>query len=162
MNKLTLAALAFAALGFASASAQSVTITAGANDMILGLEESGVNTDLEVDLGAASLFTNMANITFSSQYLNATDLSNVFGSSWTSNVDWSVAARLTGADAFDVTSLTQTHNESASTQGAVATQTAALYGALNEATSTANSDFAVTVGNNTTPAAAGSVTVIPT
>ena len=111
MNKLTVAALALTAVGFAStaASAQVVTST---GDLVLGFQLAGNPTDLEVDLGSQSLFTPTAVLNLSSD-LSVNDLTNTFGANWTSGtsgtgVQWSVSGDVPGSGVskynLDVTS----------------------------------------------------------
>jgi hypothetical protein len=106
MNKLTAAALALAAIGLVStsASAQS-TVSAGADDLILGMQLNGVNTDFEVDLGSFSLFTTTSTHTFD---LSTSDLTSI-DASWASNVggtgvQWSVAGVTGSGNTFYATS----------------------------------------------------------
>jgi hypothetical protein len=95
MNKLTMAALALTVLGFASTAASAQVVTT-AGDLILGFQLSSSPTDLELDLGAASLFTTTATLTLTSN-LSTADLISAFGSGWASTtagsgVNWGAAA----------------------------------------------------------------------
>lgn len=119
MNKLTVAALALAAIGLASTAA-SAQVTPGANDLVLGFELAGNNTDLEVDLGPATQFTSGAYINLSSD-LTLSELTSTYGSNWTSNtlgtgVSWSVAGVLSDGASFDATS-TLTGQRTSSSSG---------------------------------------------
>jgi hypothetical protein len=96
MNKLTVAALALAAIGLASTAA-SAQVTPGANDLVLSFQLAGVNTDLEVDLGSISaLNLSPGAVTNLSSLFSLSDVSSTFGASWANNtlgtgVNWSVA-----------------------------------------------------------------------
>lgn len=97
MNKLTVAALALAAIGLASTAASAQTVSPGAYDLVLGFQLAGNNTDLEVDLGPiTTLNLTPGAVTNLSADLSVSDLSNTYGTSWISNtlgtgVNWSVA-----------------------------------------------------------------------
>ena len=165
MNKLTMAALALAALGFASTAA-SAAITPGADDLVLGFEIPGTsNTDLEVDLGDYSLFT-PTQLNYQLPQLAVADLTAVFGSNWASTVQWSVAG-IDGSMAksflLTSTSATNVRTSSDTTLGGDANTIAQLTtggagaGSLNGAVATPNSASSAYIGgslgtnvNNTT------------
>jgi hypothetical protein len=155
MNKLTMAALALVALGFASTAA-SAQVVAGNNDVILSFQiasGTGSNTNLEVDLGSASQFTNTAVLTFNQ--LNVNDLTGIYSSSWadsSAGVNWSVAAEGTASDKFLLTSTTPIKTSSSSLLAAPYGQIGNLAGGLNGQAATANSPSAAAIGNNSNPA----------
>lgn len=150
MNKLTIAAAAFLALGYASvASAQTVSASQG--DLILGFELAGNPSNLEVDLGSASNLTINTSQTTLAQ-LNVQDLINTYGSNWYSNVAgtgamWSVAAYLNG-NAFELTSTpgNPLQDQGSSSVGPAANLVNGLATGLNGAAQASNSSSAV-IGN---------------
>jgi hypothetical protein len=78
--KTALLALAGTTLLTTAAHAQYYSAGGSDNDLIVNFQESGVATDLQVDLGNISQFDGVTP-TFTSINLN-TDLANVFGSSY--------------------------------------------------------------------------------
>jgi hypothetical protein len=99
MNKLTMAALALAATGLVSM-ASAATVSAGADDLIIGFQsqsgQTGFGTDLEVDLGPLSNFTSTTSeFTLPQVVLN--DLTTNFGSGWATTVNWSVGGIVSGS-----------------------------------------------------------------
>src|ERR1700761_5893845 len=86
-TNITTAALALALSAVLGTSAHAVTYSNySTGDLIIGFEESGVNTNYEVDLGSVSQILTAApgsTLTFN---LSASDLNNVFGSGvWNDN-----------------------------------------------------------------------------
>ena len=155
MNKLTMAALALAAIGFSSTAASAATVNVGLQDLVLGFQVpsgTGASTNLEVDLGSFSLFTPTATLTLAQ--LSVNDLTSVYGSNWASVVNWSVAGSTTslGANAFYATSTTsiKTNSGLSGPSGNIITFTAGL----NNQTSTANSTTSATIGDSSTAASA--------
>ena len=155
MNKLTMAALALVALGFASTAA-SAQVAAGNNDVILGFQiasGTGSNTNLEVDLGSISQFSKTAVLTLNQ--LNVNDLTGTYGSTWadlSAGVNWSVAAEGTASNTFLLTSTTSIKTASGSTLAAPYGQIGNLAGGLNGQAVTANSASAAAIGTNSAPA----------
>jgi len=156
MNKLTVAALAFAAIGLASTAASAQNVSAGSNDLILGFQiasGTGSNTNLEVDLGSYSLFTTSAQLTLTQ--LSLSDLTSTYGSSWSNastGVNWSVAGVTPTTNNFYATSTTSIKTASGSTLAGPDGQISSLAGGLNGNPQTANSTAASAIGSNATPA----------
>jgi len=144
------AALTFAAIASASTFASAQTVSAGSEDLILGFEVTdgagqGATTDLEIDLGSASLFTASYSQTFS-QVL-AADLTATYGSNWATrgDISWGVAGVLSDgstSNAFDLTSQTvpKTSNNNGLASGFSAIS--ALAGGLNNQTALTSSSAA--------------------
>jgi hypothetical protein len=170
MNKLTVAALALAAIGFASTAA-SAQVTPGATDLVLGFQLAGNNTDLEVDLGPASQFTQGAYVNLSSD-LTLGELTSTFGSSWASTslntgVNWSVAGITSTTDgaSFDATSTAGANNVRTSSGSGLGTPWglvsslaggSAGSGSLNGSPSAATSQSALIGGSVTSTNPSGS------
>ncbi|HEV3271736.1 MAG TPA: hypothetical protein VGZ93_06090 [Candidatus Methylacidiphilales bacterium] len=98
MNKLTVAAMALAAIGLASTAASAQTVNPGPYDLVLGFQLAGNNTDLEVDLGPiTTLNLTPGAVTNLSSDLSVSDLTSTYGTGWVTNssttggVNWSVA-----------------------------------------------------------------------
>jgi hypothetical protein len=96
LTKLTTALAALAAAAVLGTSAQAQVFTAySSGDALLGFEQAGNASDYVVDLGSVSQFiTATTPLTFQ---LSTTDLSSVFGSTWSSNsqtnlVQWGLVA----------------------------------------------------------------------
>jgi hypothetical protein len=158
MNKLTVAALALAAIGLASTAASAQTFSAGANDLILGFQiasGTGSNTNLEVDLGSILNFTTTT-ATITLPQLSVSDLTAIYGSGWadtSAGVNWSVAGVGTAADTFDITSPSGgLLKASGSTLAGPAGQIAELAEGLQGVTETTNSTSSTAIGSNSTPA----------
>jgi hypothetical protein len=152
MNKLTVAALALAAISFASTAASAQTVSAGLNDLILGFQlpsgssQQGASTDLEVDLGSFTNFT-ASTQTITLPQLALADLTSTYGSSWATTVDWSVAGNNTSSG-FDMTS---TQLVKTSSQGGLSGAVSAIGGliaGLNGQPATANSSSAALIGGS--------------
>lgn len=112
MKLITVATLALAAIGFASTSASAQSVTTGSQDIILGFEINdgtgqGATSNLEIDLGATSLFTSSYSVNSFSQVLGA-DLSSVYGANWASRSDlvWGVGGVLSDGSVQNNFSLT--------------------------------------------------------
>jgi hypothetical protein len=163
------AALALAALGLASTAASAATVSPGANDLVLGFQLAGNNTDLEVDLGPSSQFTTTATLTLSQ--LSVADLTAIYGSNWASTalgtgVNWSIAGLTSQSstdNTFEATSINTTAPKSgtsttlATPEGAISSLATGSFaaGSLNGATATANSSSSAAIGgvvNATNPA----------
>lgn len=124
MNKLTVAALALTAISLAYTTASAQSVSPGANDLILGFQLQGSNTDLEVDLGAASNFTAGSYINLTAD-LSAADLNSI-SSSWASTtpgtgVNWSVAGVNADGSSIYATSIAGANNVRTSSASGLAT-----------------------------------------
>lgn len=162
MNKLTVAAVAFAAIGLASTAASAQTVSVGSGqDLILGFQLGTSPTDLEVDLGSYTLFNNATpgSVTNLSSLLSATDLATLTAS-WNSTtsgtgVNWSVAGITTTSSTpnanFDVTSTTGIKSSSQSTLVTPYGIIAQLAGGLNGQPKASTTSSAL-IGSATTPA----------
>jgi hypothetical protein len=147
MNKLTkVAMLAIVAASLASVSASAQNVSTSANDLILGFEITdnsgqGATSDLEVDLGSITNFTNTASLTLSQ--LSVADLVSTYGSGWATRSDlaWGAAGVISaGSETFDAT-INAPSSAKNSSQSALNAPTGAI-GALYQgllANSTANS-----------------------
>ncbi len=166
MNKLTVAALALAAIGFASSSASAQVVT-NPYDLVLGFQLSSSPTDLEVDLGSISnLNLNLGQVTNLSSDFSSTDLSNTFGTTWNSTtngtgVNWSVAGinSVNDGASFYLTS-TKTSNVKTNSAGSLSnpnglivqlTTGASGQGSLNSAAVAGTSTSAL-IGDGSNPA----------
>lgn len=167
MNKLTVAALAFAAIGLASTAASAQTVSVGSpQDLILGFQlvnsaTANSPTDLEVDLGSYTLFNNAAPGTTLnlSSLLSATDLTTL-ASSWNSTtsgtgVTWSVAgitsATATPTASFDVTSTTSIKTGTQNTLQPIYSTISSLAGGLNNQPQASTASSAL-IGSASNPA----------
>jgi hypothetical protein len=167
MNKLTIAALALAAMGIASTAASAQTVSAGPDDLILGFQLQNsvtpVASDLEVDLGSSSLYSQTSSFTNLTQ-LSVNDLNTVFTSSWSSTtsgtgVNWSILGANTNGTGANGTSIAQVGSVRTSDSGTVGTliEDAQVYttgstgaGSLNGAMATATGAAAV-IGSTSNP-----------
>jgi len=156
MKLITVTALALAAFAFASNSA-SAQVSTPATDLVLGFEindatGAGANTNLEIDLGAASLFVSSYTVNSFSSVLGA-DLTSIYGSNWATRSDlvWGVGGVLGTSEStgFDLTSQvalkTGTSSALASAYGNVGSLAA---GTANGTAVTSASGAAVPTGNS--------------
>ncbi len=168
----------FAALLVLAGSAlttSAVTITAGANDLILGFYATGgtgATTNVEVDLGNVSQFYSVSS-PFTVTGLNVADLSSAYGANWMNRSDlfWGVAGTTGSATGttiggnaiaaktlwagkteatFGIQSTAWARGSTFAQQGpanTIATLYSGGLGSLNGATATANSSTAALVDN---------------
>lgn len=139
MKLITVAALALAAVSFASTSASAGVVSVGGQDMILGFEINdqsgqGATTDLEIDLGAASNFISSYSVNSFSQVLGA-DLVATYGSNWATRSDlvWGVGGALSDGttNTFALTSQVLLKTGSPGQLSTPFGQVASLQGGLN-------------------------------
>jgi len=134
------------------ATSQAATISTNLNDVILGFKEAGATNNLEVDLGNVSNFISGSYATGSEvtlSQLSGADLTAQFGT-WqgTNQVAFGIAGTngigggntLWASDKNLTTALL-----AGSSQGTASTAIQTVYTGLNNATSTANSNFAAAI-----------------
>jgi hypothetical protein len=149
MNKLTVAALALAAISLASTAASAQTVSVGANDLILGFQVpsgTGAAYNLEVDLGSYTNFT-ASTPTLTLSQLSVADLVSTFGSSWATTVTWSVAGDNT-ASGFDMTSTQLVKTNSQGGLAGAFGQIGSLNSTLAQQAPTANSASSAIIGGS--------------
>ena len=136
-----------------AAAAQAQVVSAGLGDMILGFKKTGATNNLEVDLGNISNFQSGGTYATGSEVflsqLSAADLTAQFGT-WTalSSVTFGVAGTNGAGGGFTIwasdKNLVTALNPGAS-QGTAAAAIATVYTGLNNASVTANSNFAAAI-----------------
>jgi hypothetical protein len=153
MNKLTVAAMVLAAIGFASTSASAQSSTSpGTDDLILSFQVASSNTDFEVDLSPSATFNTAMAQSFN---LSSSDLTTLT-SNWASTasgtgVQWSVAGLRPAANTFNATSTTQPVTASPTTLGNAAGQIAGLGGGFQDGTNDGGNPPVPAVVSGATP-----------